>query len=96
MIIKRMWWSTPDHTYVGLIADSEEDSDLEIYTPYSIESILWEYVSAYPVFDIEKYVEPEPAVESNTLSPEQLSLIIDALEIKVPGLKNYISQNITQ
>lgn len=96
MIIKRMWWSTPDHTYVGLIADSEEGSDLEIHTPYSIESILWEYVNAYPASNIEKYVESEAVLDSDILTPEQLSLIIDSLEIKVPGLKNYISQNITQ
>ena len=96
-LIKQMRWANPSKTYVMLVADTDEGENLEISTPYSSESIIWSAVQAYATESIQEYVEPEPvASQSVELTPEQVIALIDALESRVPGIKDYISQNITQ
>lgn len=90
-----MRWANPAKTYVVLVADTTEGENQEISTPYSSESIIWSAVQAYDAESIQEYVEPQP-VQSATLTPEQVLALVDALESRVPGIKDYISQNITQ
>lgn len=56
--IHSMQWATSDHSFVRLVADTDEDNSQIIGTPYSDLSIIWDAVKAYPVEDIAEYVEP--------------------------------------
>ena len=56
--IHTMWWGDADRTVVGLIADTDEGTNLKIGTPYGTSSIIWEAVQAFPVNQIAEYVEP--------------------------------------
>jgi hypothetical protein len=94
-LIKQMRWANPAKTYVVLVADTNEGENQEISTPYGPESIIWSAVQAYSTENIEEYVAPEPS-PVQSLTPEQVLALIDALESKVPGIRDYISQNITQ
>ena len=65
-----------------MIADTDEGSNLEITTPYSSESIIWDKIKEYPVDLIEEYVEPvAPSIEETMsgLSDEQKKLLIEVL-----------------
>jgi hypothetical protein len=95
--IKQMTWANPEQTYVTLIADTaDEGNDLQISTPYSEESIIYEAIREYNVELIEPYVAPTEVPEiAAELSNEQVLAIVDALESRVPGIKAYISNNIT-
>jgi hypothetical protein len=90
--IKEMKWIDAGQTSVALLADTPEGNDLQISTPYSYESIFWDDVSQFPADQIQAY---EPVVvEDPQLNQDQLLAIIDALETKVPGIKNFINTNI--
>lgn len=58
--IYSMTWGNAAQTSVRLVADTDEGSNLEIGTPYSSESIIWDAVRAYPVSQIQPY-QPPPA-----------------------------------
>jgi hypothetical protein len=91
--IKQMIWANAEQTYVELVADTDEGNDLRIATPYNDQSIIWEPVREFDVEMIEPYVVPVE-VEDTKLTSEQVLAIINALESKVPGIKEYINNNI--
>lgn len=92
--IKQMTWANAEQTYVTLVADTaDEGNDLQITTPYSEESIIYESIREYDAGLIKPYeASQDTAVE---LTTEQVLAIVDALESRVPGIKEYISNNIT-
>jgi hypothetical protein len=55
--IHSMFWANPEHTAVGLNADTDEENNLIIGTPYDGTSIIWEAVQAYPVDQIFEHTE---------------------------------------
>jgi len=61
--IHSMRWATLDNTFVSLIADTDTGNNEEIGTPYGEASIIWEAVRAFPVDQIDEYVEP--VIENN-------------------------------
>lgn len=98
-LIKKMAWANPEQSYVTLVADTDEGNDLQICTPYGTDSIIWGPVQTYDASLIEAYVEHEIAASESgdtSLSNDQVIAIIDALESRVPGIKEYISNNITE
>jgi hypothetical protein len=62
--IHSMRWATEDKTFVGLIADTDTGNNESIGTPYNEASIIWDAVKAFPVNQIEEYVEPPPVIEN--------------------------------
>jgi hypothetical protein len=56
-----MYWDNPEHTTVGLLADTNEGDNLLIGTPYNDTSIIWDAVSAYPEDQI--LDNPPPPIE---------------------------------
>lgn len=96
--IKKMTWADVNQTSVTLIADTEDEgSDLQITTPYSEESIIYESIREYAVELIQPYVAPVEVLDASPeLTNEQVLAIVDALESRVPGIKNYISDNLSQ
>jgi hypothetical protein len=95
--IKQMTWANAEQTHVTLIADTEDEgNDLQITTPYSPESIIYDAIIGYDAQLIQPYVAPVEVLEIQPeLTTEQVLAIVDALESKVPGIKDYISNNIT-
>ena len=55
-----MWWGDANRSVVGLIADTNEGTNITIGTPYDATSIVWDAVQAFPVDQISEYVEPTP------------------------------------
>lgn len=94
--IKQMNWADADQTSVTLIADTEDEgNDLQITTPYSEESIIYESIREYAVELIQPYVAPVEVLDASPeLTNEQVLAIVDALESRVPGIKSFISDNI--
>jgi hypothetical protein len=91
-----MSWASADQTAVTLVVDTEDEgNDIQITTPYSEESIIYELIREYAVELIQPYVAAVEVLDgSHELTNEQVLAIVDALESRVPGIKNYISDNI--
>lgn len=53
-----MQWATTEKTCVFLVADTDTGDNEYISTPYSVESIIWDAVRAFPVEQISEYVDP--------------------------------------
>ena len=56
-----MWWGDEEQTTVGLIADTDQGTNLTIGTPYDATSIIWNAVQAFPADQITAYL---PFVEN--------------------------------
>lgn len=56
--IHSMWWGDEDKTSVGLIADTDQGTNLTIGTPYDATSIIWGAVQAFTVAQIANYSKP--------------------------------------
>jgi len=57
-IIHSMRWATPDHTFVSIVADTDTGNNESIGTPYDSTSIIWDAVQAFPIDQIDEYVDP--------------------------------------
>ena len=69
-------WANPEHTMVLLVADTNTGNSEQISTPYSQESIVWQWVQDFPAEQIGEYVEPQLAVPPTDVSVEKLKAFL--------------------
>ncbi len=61
--IHSMSWGNLEKTGVVLVADTNEGKNLTIATPYSEDSIIWEWVKEFPQDQIADFEYKEPSPE---------------------------------
>lgn len=71
-----MRWGNPEHTMVLLVADTNTGNSEQISTPYSQESIVWQWVQDFPVEQIAEYVQPEVIAAPTEVSLEKLKAFL--------------------
>jgi hypothetical protein len=75
-LIHSMWWADEAHTAVGLIADTDNGSNLTVGTPYNETSIIWADIQAFGEENIAPYTPPAPEpVTSVTMRQARLALL---------------------
>lgn len=70
-----MYWADETQTTVGLVADTDEMSNALIGTPYSEESIIWEWIKEFPVDQIDAYEKHIPVPNKVSMRQARLQLL---------------------